>query len=84
MKENPVVKCPKCNQKCTKLISGGQANWIRGYGFLDKVGAKRDMQLHTLENNDPYAKIRPPGDKEQIADKLRKGGKHNPRPRYFT
>jgi hypothetical protein len=77
----PKMDCPKCgSDKHIERFFGLQQNevYIRGNGWLDVKGRRRDMHLWKLMNDDPYASMRPPGDKEELAAKLRKGGKHNP------
>lgn len=86
MNEKPKVKCPKCGKTNTEVCFAGYEPpifYIRGNGYLDKTGARRDMNLHKLVNDDPYAGMRQPGEKEELADKLRRGGKHNPNRKYI-
>ncbi len=85
MNEKPKVKCPGCKSfKTERTFVQAPSFYTRGYGYCDKKGAHRDMNLYKLMNNDPYASIRPPGEKEELAHKLRKGGKHNPNAKSFA
>jgi putative FmdB family regulatory protein len=80
MMEKPEVKCERCGSKNTqRTFIAAPEFYTRGYGYCDKKGARRDMNLHKLVNDDPYASMRQPGEKEDLAQKLRQGGKHNPR-----
>lgn len=84
MSDNPSITCPECNSECHKTLEGMNiAVYTRGYGYCDKSGCKRDMNLHTLMNNDPYAQHRAGGEKDHIADNLRKAGKHQKNTKYF-
>jgi putative FmdB family regulatory protein len=84
MDEKPIVTCPQCGGKDTeKTFTTVTEGWIRGYGWLDKSGRQRDMHLHKLMNDDPYRHMRQPGEKDELAASLRKGGKHNKNPKTF-
>lgn len=78
--------CPRCNgNNCAKsLYDNNVIGYIRGNGFLDTAGAKRDMNLFHLTREDPYAEYRQPGEVEEMKNKLRNGGKHDPKTKYFT
>ena len=87
MLEDPEIKCPLCGGAAEKTYQGTPTpvSYIRGNGYLDKAGCKRDMDLFKLENNeDPYAGMRQPGEVDHIKDKLRRGGKHNPNRKHYT
>lgn len=77
MTETPDIKCPECEgSKCERAyIEKGPMGWTRGYGWLDVKGRRRDMNLHTLTNNDPYAGMREKGEADDMAQRLRAGGK---------
>lgn len=76
MSEEPEILCPKCKHKCEKaFLEQSNISWTRGYGWLDKRGRKRDMNLHKLENNDPYGHMRESGEAEDLAKRLRNGGR---------
>jgi len=85
MSEAPVIKCVRCGSRCAKTLEGVQVTgYIRGYGLArDRVGAKRDMDLHHLINKDPYSMHREPGETDQLADQLRRGGKHQKNTKTF-
>ena len=77
MAEKPELECPECSDSdVVKLISRVSAGYIKGNGFLDIEGRHRDMHLYKLQTDDPYAHIRPEGDKEVTENKLRNAGKH--------
>lgn len=78
--------CPRCNEKnCKKSLKNSNViSYIKGNGFLDKDGARRDMNLYHLTNDDPYAEYRLPGEVDDMKSKLEKGGKHDPKTKYFT
>ena len=76
MKEDPIIKCPKCNHICKRMISQHVEMWVRGGGIVkDKGGAYRDMHLHALQKRDPYARLRAPGEKDALVDRLKRAGK---------
>lgn len=83
MKEDPKIKCPKCNGKTHKTLPNRITFYTRGYGYLDKPGARRDMNVHKLVHDDPYKKMREPGEKDDLLYKLRTGGKHKKNPKHF-
>jgi hypothetical protein len=80
------VICPRC------LSPRGEKSffeyniqcYIRGNGFLDKAGTKRDMNIHTITKNDPFAEHRVPGEVDQVVSDLRKADKHDPKPMHFV
>ena len=73
--------CPNCgSEDCRKLL-GFASSYIRGNGYLDKNGAKNDINLSLLTTgNDPYAKYRMPGESNELANKLRKNKEFNSKP----
>lgn len=86
MNEKPKVKCPKCAKTNTQVCFAGYdapSVYVRGYGWMDRKGRQRDMHLWKLMNDDPYGGMREPGEKDELAKNLRKGGKHNPRAKAF-
>ena len=65
-----LIECPECSKSDVgRLIVRIGQGWIKGNGFLDVEGRRRDMHLYKLQNDDPYAHMRPPGDKEVIEQK---------------
>lgn len=79
-------KCPRCgSNNCTKSLKNSNVtSYILGNGFLDVAGAKRDMNLYKLTQEDPYANYRAPGEVDHIKSNLSKGGKYDPKTKYFT
>jgi rRNA maturation protein Nop10 len=84
MNEKPRVKCPNCGGLKTQIaFLSTPMTYIRGYGYMDKEGRRRDMNLFKLQNDDPYKKYRAPGEKDDLAHRLRRGGKHNPKRKTY-
>lgn len=77
--------CPRCGgTKVERVYRGGAPIcYIRGNGYLDKAGCHRDMNLHKLTTDDPYAEMREVGEADDLALRLKRAGQHNPRPQYF-
>ena len=87
MHEEPHIKCPLCGAKATKTVLGAPMPeaYIRGYGYLDKGGCRRDMDLYKLnKGEDPYGYMRQRGEVDHIKSKLRRGGRHDPKRKIFT
>jgi hypothetical protein len=86
-------ECPRCEGVDTaKTYLGLQIHgWVRGYGYLDRAGCHRDMNLHKLtgtdedtgRSTDPYAEMRTPGEVDDLKAKLQRGGRHDPKPVRF-
>tara|TARA_R110000751_G_scaffold6623_3_gene28171 strand:+ start:67 stop:555 length:489 start_codon:yes stop_codon:yes gene_type:complete len=78
-------ECPRCQgTDCEKTLYGTETHsYIRGYGFLDRAGAKRDMNRFKLKSEDPYGQYRVAGEVDYIDNNLKKGGKHDPKTKYF-
>lgn len=79
------TECPRCGgHNCEKYIGNiNITTFVRGNGFLDKAGAHRDMNLFHLTNDDPYAEYRVAGEVDELKTNLKKGGKHNPKTKYY-
>ena len=79
IKKSPKVKCEKCKStKMERNISGGYCGYIRGEGLVrDKGGAKRDMNLYQLQNDDPYSKYRVPGEKSDMVERMKHAAIHH-------
>jgi hypothetical protein len=80
------LKCPRCGASRAERFYGYDniISYVRGNGYLDRAGARRDMHKHTLVNNDPYGHMRQPGEVEDLKIKLDQAGKHDPKPRHFV
>lgn len=78
--------CPRCGKtECQrKMLGYNVTSYIRGYGWRDKAGAKRDMHIYHLKNQDPYSSHRTTGEVDHIESNLKKLGKHDPKTKYFT
>jgi putative FmdB family regulatory protein len=77
MTEKIKIKCPKCGSVDTEQHFGMVPM------FYVKKGRRRDMNLHKLQNDDPYAKYRVPGEKDDLVHRLKKGGKRDPKRQHF-
>jgi hypothetical protein len=80
------LKCPRCSSTDAEktLIGANFTTFVRGYGWLDKAGVKRDMHIHKLMTDDPYAQYRQSGEVSHIKENLQKKGKVQNNPQYFT
>jgi len=81
---DPPIKCPLCNGEAIKTLEGigAPVSYIRGYGYLDRKGCQRDMDLYKLDKGeDPYASLRQPGEVDEIKNNLRKPKKKR---QYYT
>jgi putative FmdB family regulatory protein len=84
MNKRPTIKCPQCGGTNTEqAYLSVPMTYVRGYGWLDVRGRRRDMNLFKLQNDDPYRGMREPGEKDDLAHRLRKGGKFNTNPKRF-
>jgi hypothetical protein len=77
--------CPRCSGgNCKKSFHGLDIHsYIRGYGWSDKEGAKRDMHRYTLQHNDPYSEHRVPGEVEHIDQTLQQEGKRQSNSKHY-
>jgi len=82
--------CPECGGCNTSKTFVGYTeediptHYVRGNGYLDRKGCNIDQQLWKLQNEDPYAHCRPPGDKSDLEHKLKKSTKFNPQRRHYV
>ena len=75
-------KCPTCGSDDLIKLFGIETSYIKGYGFADKKGTKRDMDLHTMINGrDPYPENRQMGEVRGIIGSLQKDREHKKRPK---
>ena len=70
-----INKCPECNCNNINRIINMPEVYVRGNCYLDKEGARRDMNLHTMRNCDPYASTRQRGEADDLIHKLETGGR---------
>lgn len=79
-------KCPRCNSTdCVKSYAHHNVTaYIRGNGFLDKAGANRDRETYTIDNKDPYAQYRQPGEVDHIKNQLKAKGRHDPKTQHYV
>ena len=77
--------CPRCGgTNCTKsFVNTNVIGYIRGNGYLDKAGTRRDMNLYHLMHDDPYSEYRVPGEVDELKAKLKRAGQHDPKRKYF-
>jgi hypothetical protein len=84
IKITPSIKCPLCRGAASITLEGVLApvSYIRGYGYLDKAGCRRNMNLHKLTTDDPYAHMRERGEADDLKCRLKKG--KTPVKKYFA
>lgn len=77
--------CPRCSSTdCKKSLMNVQiTSYIRGNGFLDVAGAKRDMNKYHLLQDDPYKDYRQPGEVDELKTKLERAGKKTTKQQVF-
>ena len=75
MMVDPSVVCPKCSSKCSRLIQQVEV-LVKGNCYLNKKDCKKAAELSTLQESDPYGTHRLPGEKEDLATKLKNKDKH--------
>lgn len=81
------MTCPRCNGTNTETTLYGCGNvimYVRGNGYLDRAGCQRDMHLHHLTTDDPYADMRVPGEVDDLKERLRRGGHKKSNPKHFV
>lgn len=78
--------CPRCKGSKRKQVYYGYnvAGYVKGDGFLDVRGAKRDMHQYNLTVNDPYGQYRVAGEVDDLKNKFKKMGQHNPNSKHFV
>ena len=72
MKKNPKIKCPKCESSCFRAIQPVQG-FVKGNCYLNKKDCKQQANLALLKDNDPYARHRVPGEKDDLISRVKKG-----------
>lgn len=79
------ITCPRCSStECKKSLMNVQiTSYIRGNGFLDVAGAKRDMNKYHLLQDDPYKEYRQPGEVDELKTKLERAGKKTAKQQVF-
>lgn len=79
------IECPRCHgHNCEKTMYGSNiTSYIKGYGWLDRKGAKRDMNRCKLKEDDPYAPYRVAGEVDHIDTQLKKEGQYDPKTKHF-
>lgn len=83
MNEKPIFKCDQCKGVLERLFSV-PVFYTKGNGYLDRTGVRRDMNLHKMNNDDPYKRYRQRGEADDLKHRLKKGGKFNPNSKTFT
>jgi hypothetical protein len=80
------MTCPRCNSKeCERTFYGyNQTFYVRGNGYLDRDGCKRDMHLHKLVTDDPYKEMRVAGEVDEMKAKFKRAGQHNPNSKHMV
>jgi len=70
--------CPLCGGDRTRKVFGIETSYIRGYGFTDKAGVKRDMDLHAMmTGQDPYKEHRKMGEARDVITNLQRDREHH-------
>jgi hypothetical protein len=84
------TQCPLCDGHNTKitLLEVTQHTLIRGGNWQEfraknASALRRDMALHQLQDGDPYGYMRQPGEKDDLAHRLRTGGKKQTDKKHF-
>ena len=77
--------CPRCGStECKKsMMNVSITSYIRGNGYLDVAGAKRDMNKYHLMQDDPYQEYRQPGEVDELKTKLERAGKKTAKQQVF-
>ena len=75
MKDDPIIKCPKCKEECFRVIHPITA-YVKGNCYKNKNDCKQQAVLSTLQDADPYANHRVPGEREDLVNKLKNAGKN--------
>lgn len=76
------TECPFCeSHKTKKIVCTSSAPYIRIRGHnweefrrKNQKAISRDMAVHQLESEDPYASMRQPGEADQLKHDLQTGG----------
>ncbi len=77
------TECPFCEGHNTKRIMYGKSSVpyirIRGHNWeefrkANQKAISRDMAVHSLDDEDPYASMRQPGEADQLKHDLQTGG----------
>jgi hypothetical protein len=80
IQEDPEISCLNCSGKTRKVIRSVNS-YFKGNCYLDIASCKREMNIHKLQNDDPYGHMRQPGEKDDLISKLKRGNKA--KPQYF-
>jgi len=75
MSEDPKIKCEECNKKCFRVIQPVEIN-VRGNCYLNKKDCKKQANLALMQENDPYAKHRVPGERDDLISKIKNKDKN--------
>lgn len=79
------MTCPRCDgQDCEKTFYGYDiVGYVRGNGYLDKIGVSREMNIHHLVEDDPYADYRVAGEVDDLRTRLRRAGQFDPHRKHY-
>ena len=79
------TQCPRCDKNdCRKsMMNANITSYIRGNGYLDVAGAKRDMNKYHLLQDDPYKEYRQPGEVDELKSKLERAGKKDNKSKVY-
>ena len=69
------TECPMCEGHTTEqtMIDCDPTFYNEGYGWHDRSGIRRDMNLHSIETDDPYKEHRVAGEADDLKSRLKKG-----------
>jgi len=80
--ESETAVCTCCGSKNLKPVLGLETSYVRGYGFADKKGVKRDMDIHAMTTDrDPYKEHRQLGESREVVTKLQRDREHHKKPK---
>lgn len=75
MSEDPKIKCPECKSPCFRAIQPVHG-YVRGNCYMNKKDCKKQANLALLKDDDPYAKHRVPGERDDLIGKIKNSDKN--------
>lgn len=68
--------CPRCDSVDTEktYFEYKPRGYVLGNGFLDRDGTRRAMNVYKLDQEDPYAHMREPGEVDELKAKFKRAG----------
>jgi hypothetical protein len=84
------TQCPICDGHNTErtMLDVSTHAFVRGHNWEEfrrenSAALRRDMALHQLQSDDPYSSMREPGEKDDLAERLKRAAAQKPRPQHF-